>query len=123
MASPAPAPPAAAAGTTPPLRIGLAGLTSMGQNLALNIAEKGFPISVYNRTAAKVDATVSRAAKEGALPVLGHRYPRAFVLSLVRPHTVVLLVQAGRAVDATIDALVPYLDARDAIVDSGNEWY
>ncbi|QHO48889.1 6-phosphogluconate dehydrogenase, decarboxylating [Arachis hypogaea] len=29
-------------------RIGLAGLAVMGQNLALNIAEKGFPISVYN---------------------------------------------------------------------------
>ncbi|KAF0893474.1 hypothetical protein E2562_025267 [Oryza meyeriana var. granulata] len=95
----------------------------MGQNLALNIAEKGFPISVYNRTAAKVDATVSRTAEEGALPVLGHCDPRAFVLSLARPRTVVLLVQAGRAVDATIDALVLYLDAGDAIVDGGNEWY
>uniref|UniRef100_A0A0E0MFH9 6-phosphogluconate dehydrogenase, decarboxylating n=1 Tax=Oryza punctata TaxID=4537 RepID=A0A0E0MFH9_ORYPU len=125
MASPAPAPPAAssATGAALPPRIGLAGLATMGQNLALNIAEKGFPISVYNRTAAKVDATVSRAEAEGALPVLGHRDPRGFVLSLSRPRTVVLLVQAGRAVDATIDALVPYLDAGDAIVDGGNEWY
>ncbi|KAM1025832.1 hypothetical protein ACFX13_039578 [Malus domestica] len=28
--------------------IGLAGLAVMGKNLALNIVEKGFPISVYN---------------------------------------------------------------------------
>ncbi|XBJ19684.1 hypothetical protein VPH35_010631 [Triticum aestivum] len=123
MTSPAPAPPAAAAAQSPPPRIGLAGLATMGQNLALNIAEKGFPISVYNRTAAKVDSTLSRAAAEGALPVLGHRDPRDFVLSLARPRTVVLLVQAGPAVDATIDALSPYLDAGDAIVDGGNEWY
>lgn len=36
------------------------------QNLALNVAEKGFPISVYNRTYEKTEAAVSRAAKEGA---------------------------------------------------------
>ncbi|KAG2561959.1 6-phosphogluconate dehydrogenase, decarboxylating 2, chloroplastic [Panicum virgatum] len=123
MASPAPATPAAAAAHSPPPRIGLAGLATMGQNLALNIAEKGFPISVYNRTAAKVDSTLLRARDEGALPVLGHRDPRGFVLSLSRPRTVVLLVQAGPAVDATIDALTPYLEPGDAIVDGGNEWY
>ncbi|CAD6343338.1 unnamed protein product, partial [Miscanthus lutarioriparius] len=76
MASPAPASTAVAAANAPPPRIGLAGLATMGQNLALNIAEKGFPISVYNRTAAKVDSTLSRARDEGALPVLGHRDPR-----------------------------------------------
>uniref|UniRef100_A0A804NLI1 6-phosphogluconate dehydrogenase, decarboxylating n=1 Tax=Zea mays TaxID=4577 RepID=A0A804NLI1_MAIZE len=123
MASPAPASPAAAAAHCPPPRIGLAGLATMGQNLALNIAEKGFPISVYNRTAAKVDSTLSRARDEGSLPVLGHRDPRGFVLSLARPRAVVLLVQAGPAVDATIQALSPYLEPGDAIVDGGNEWY
>jgi 6-phosphogluconate dehydrogenase len=37
----------------------------MGQNLALNIARHGFPISVFNRTTDKVAefcATTSRAA-------------------------------------------------------------
>jgi 6-phosphogluconate dehydrogenase len=95
----------------------------MGQNLPLNIAEKGFPISVYNHSPAKVDSTLSRAQAEGGLPVLGHRDPSGFVLSLARPRTVVLLVQAGPAVDATIQALSPYLNEGDAIVDGGNEWY
>ena len=45
--------------------VGLVGLAVMGQNLALNVAEKGFPISVYNRSGDKTDACVSRAAKEG----------------------------------------------------------
>lgn len=45
--------------------IGLYGLAVMGQNLALNIASKGFKISVCNRSAGKVDTTVSRAAEEG----------------------------------------------------------
>ncbi|KAJ9548512.1 hypothetical protein OSB04_021055 [Centaurea solstitialis] len=54
-----------------PSRIGLAGLAVMGQNLALNIAEKGFPISVYNRTTSNVDETVERAKNEGNLPLYG----------------------------------------------------
>ncbi|KAL1568518.1 6-phosphogluconate dehydrogenase, decarboxylating 2 [Salvia divinorum] len=62
-----------------PTRIGLAGLAVMGQNLALNIADKGFPISVYNRTTSKVDETVERAKQEGNLPVYGFHDPGSFV--------------------------------------------
>ncbi|XP_042418461.1 6-phosphogluconate dehydrogenase, decarboxylating 1, chloroplastic-like [Zingiber officinale] len=104
-------------------RIGLAGLAVMGQNLALNIAEKGFPISVYNRTVAKVDETVARAASEGGLPLFGHRSPQDFVLSISRPRSIVILVKAGAPVDQTIDTLSRYLEPGDAIIDGGNEWY
>ncbi|KAJ6817661.1 6-phosphogluconate dehydrogenase, decarboxylating 2, chloroplastic-like [Iris pallida] len=104
-------------------RIGLAGLAVMGQNLALNVAEKGFPISVYNRTPSKVDETVSRAAAEGNLPLTGHHSPRDFVLSLSRPRSVVILVKAGAPVDQTIATLSEFLEPGDAIVDGGNEWY
>lgn len=45
--------------------IGLVGLAVMGQNLALNIADKGFPISVFNRSHDKTEAAVKRAQKEG----------------------------------------------------------
>ena len=34
---------------------GLTGLAVMGQNLARNVAHKGFPIAVHNRTTAKTD--------------------------------------------------------------------
>ncbi|MQL87266.1 hypothetical protein Taro_019817 [Colocasia esculenta] len=104
-------------------RIGLAGLAVMGQNLALNVADKGFPISVYNRTASKVDETVARAADEGGLPLFGHYSPREFVLSIARPRSVVILVKAGAPVDQTIVALSEHLEPGDAIVDGGNEWY
>ncbi|CAL9766361.1 unnamed protein product [Musa acuminata subsp. burmannicoides] len=104
-------------------RIGLAGLAVMGQNLALNIAEKGFPISVYNRTASKVDETVARAAAEGGLPLSGHRSAQDFVLSLRRPRSVVILVKAGAPVDQTIAALSHFMEPGDAIIDGGNEWY
>ncbi|KAE9614092.1 hypothetical protein Lal_00016547 [Lupinus albus] len=104
-------------------RIGLAGLAVMGQNLALNIADKGFPISVYNRTTSKVDETVDRALREGTLPLTGHYNPRDFVLSLTRPRSVIILVKAGAPVDQTIAALSDYMEPGDAIIDGGNEWY
>ncbi|XXG51367.1 hypothetical protein AAC387_Pa02g5157 [Persea americana] len=104
-------------------RIGLAGLAVMGQNLALNIAEKGFPISVYNRTASKVDETLDRAEQEGRLPLTGHYNPRDFVLSIQRPRSVIILVKAGSPVDQTIAALSDHMSPGDAIIDGGNEWY
>ncbi|XP_054819536.1 6-phosphogluconate dehydrogenase, decarboxylating 3, chloroplastic [Prosopis cineraria] len=104
-------------------RIGLAGLAVMGQNLALNIAEKGFPISVYNRTTSKVDETLDRARQEGSLPLVGQYNPRDFVLSIQRPRSVIILVKAGSPVDQTIAALSEHMEAGDCIIDGGNEWY
>ena len=34
-----------------------------------------------------------------------------------------MLVKAGAPVDATIETLVPYLEAGDILIDGGNEWY
>jgi len=55
------------------------------QNLALNIAEKGFPISVYNRSTNKVDDTVERAKVEGNLPLRGFHDVGEFVKSIQKP--------------------------------------
>ncbi|XP_047340902.1 6-phosphogluconate dehydrogenase, decarboxylating 2 [Impatiens glandulifera] len=104
-------------------RIGLAGLAVMGQNLALNIAEKGFPISVYNRSSSKVDETVERAKKEGDLPLYGFHDPESFVLSIQKPRVIIMLVKAGAPVDDTIKTLSVYLEKGDCIIDGGNEWY
>ncbi|GAB4828985.1 hypothetical protein Ancab_018644 [Ancistrocladus abbreviatus] len=107
----------------PPTRIGLAGLAVMGQNLALNIAEKGFPISVYNRSTSKVDETVERAKKEGNLPVYGFHDPESFIHSIQKPRVVIMLVKAGAPVDDTIKTLSVYMEPGDCIIDGGNEWY
>lgn len=104
-------------------RIGLAGLAVMGQNLALNIAEKGFPISVYNRTTSKVDETIERAKLEGNLPVYGFHDPQSFVNSIKKPRVIIMLVKAGAPVDQTIATLSAHLEAGDCIIDGGNEWY
>lgn len=105
--------------------IGLVGLGVMGQNLALNIAEKGFSISVYNRTTSKVDDTVEKAKQEGAgkFQLHGYHTPQEFVASLARPRKVIMLVMAGSPVDQTIAALKQYMEKGDIIIDGGNEWY
>eukprot|EP01026_Neomeris_dumetosa_P012230 TRINITY_DN1428_c0_g1_i1.p1 TRINITY_DN1428_c0_g1~~TRINITY_DN1428_c0_g1_i1.p1 ORF type:complete len:563 (-),score=103.31 TRINITY_DN1428_c0_g1_i1:305-1993(-) len=105
-------------------QIGLIGLAVMGQNLSLNIASKGFSISVFNRTYSKTEAAVARAQKEGLDNKLhGFEDLAQFVQSLERPRRVILLVKAGPAVDANIDQLLELMDEGDIIIDGGNEWY
>lgn len=103
--------------------IGLYGLAIMGQNFALNMASKGFKVSVCNRSEGKVTQTVERAAVEGNLPIFGHHNPAEFVKSLSVPRKIVILVQAGDAVDATIKVLSEHMEAGDVIIDGGNEWF
>jgi 6-phosphogluconate dehydrogenase len=99
--------------------IGLIGLAVMGQNLALNIADHGFQISVYNRTTAKTDKFVAENPNTpGGL--VGTKTLEEFVKSLAKPRKMVILVQAGRATDAVIDGLVPLLEQDDIIIDGGN---
>lgn len=104
--------------------IGLVGLAVMGQNLALNIADKGFTVAVHNRSASKVTDTVSRASRENlADRLFGYEQVSDFVNALSRPRKVILLVKAGKPVDATIDVLQELLEEGDMIIDGGNEFY
>lgn len=108
----------------PTARIGVYGLAVMGQNLALNIAEKGFNVSVGNRSPAKVDLTVERAKKEKLDDKLtGYKSPKAFVDSLRKPRCVFMLVKAGKPVDLTIAKLLELLEEGDILIDGGNEFY
>lgn len=105
-------------------KLGLIGLAVMGQNFALNVAEKGFDIAVYNRSYDKTEACVRRAEKEGLGKNLhGFKDLKEFIVSLERPRRVMMLVKAGAPVESTIDLLMPLLEKGDIIIDGGNEWY
>ena len=99
--------------------IGLIGLAVIGQNLALNIADHGFKISVYNRTTEKTEKFV---AENPLTPggVVGTSTLEEFVASLAKPRKMIILVQAGKGTDAVIDGLVPLLSAGDIVIDGGN---
>ena len=104
--------------------MGLYGLGVMGQNLALNVASKGFKIAVCNRSPARVDSCEARAAEENLSDNLkGFKDPKEFVASLKRPRRVMFLVQAGDAVDATIELFSNLVEEGDILIDGGNEWY
>jgi 6-phosphogluconate dehydrogenase len=99
--------------------IGLIGLAVMGQNLALNIADHGFKISVYNRTTSKMEAFVA-ANPNTPGGLVGKGELKDFVASLKRPRKIIILVQAGWATDKVIEGLVPLLEEGDIIIDGGN---
>jgi 6-phosphogluconate dehydrogenase len=99
--------------------IGLIGLAVMGQNLALNIADHGFRISVYNRTTEKMDAFV-KAHPDTPGGLVGCASLEALVRSLRRPRKIVILVKAGSGTDAVIDGLMPLLEEGDILIDGGN---
>lgn len=99
--------------------IGLIGLAVMGQNLALNIADHGFNISVFNRTFAKTETFVE-AHQNTPGNLVGFETIQDFVSSLKRPRKIIILVQAGNATDAVIDSLIPLLEPEDIIIDGGN---
>jgi 6-phosphogluconate dehydrogenase len=105
------------------LEIGMVGLGVMGQNLALNIDEKGFSCAGWDAWPEPVDKFVAKGQKEGAKHVQGFKELKDFVASLRRPRRIILLVKAGEVVDKTIASLLPLLDKDDMIVDSGNEYF
>ena len=101
--------------------IGLIGLAVMGQNLVLNMNDHGFVVAVYNRTTSKVDAFLANEAQ--GTPIVGAHSIEELVAALKRPRRVMLMIQAGRAVDDTIEQLIPHLEAGDIIIDGGNSLY
>ncbi len=101
--------------------IGLIGLAVMGQNLVLNMNDHGFTVAVFNRTVSRVDEFLGQGAK--GTRILGAHSLTELVGLLKRPRRVMLLVQAGPAVDDFIEQLIPLLEAGDIIIDGGNSNY
>ena len=99
--------------------IGLIGLGTMGAALALNIAEKGFPIAVWNRTT-EVTRKFHATAGDLADSVIPTESLADFVAAITPPRAIVLMVPAGPAVDAQLEALTPLLGADDLVIDAGN---
>ncbi|KAJ3003992.1 6-phosphogluconate dehydrogenase, decarboxylating, partial [Thoreauomyces humboldtii] len=101
--------------------IGLIGLAVMGQNLILNMNDKGFTVVAYNRTTSKVDDFLAQEAKD--TKVQGAHSIEELCKKLKSPRKVMLLVKAGKPVDDFIEQLVPHLEAGDLIIDGGNSHY
>ncbi len=103
--------------------IGLIGLAVMGQNLALNIADHGYTIAVYNRTTSVTRGWIDalKAGEPSASRVISTDTLEQFVATLKRPRKVIILVKAGAAVDAVTKQLIAAgIEPQDIVVDAGN---
>ena len=100
---------------------GLIGLAVMGENLALNVESRGFSVAVYNRTAAKTDDFM--ALRAPGKNIVAAKTLTEFVDALETPRRILVMVQAGKPVDAVIDQLKPMLSPGDMIIDGGNSLY
>ena len=101
--------------------IGLVGLAVMGENLVLNMVSKGFQVSVFNRTTARVDEFLAGQAAGKA--VKGTYSLAELAASLERPRRIMLMVKAGKPVDEMIEQILPYLEQGDILIDGGNSFF
>ena len=106
--------------------IGLIGLAVMGENLALNMAGKGWNVSVYNRTLPGVEEGVVERFVNGRAKdksITGFTDIAAFVESIQSPRKIMMMVRAGSPVDQLMEQLFPYLSPGDILIDGGNSNY
>lgn len=101
--------------------IGLIGLAVMGRNLAMNMANHGYRVQVYNRSFEVTKALMDGPGKgSGLIP----SYDLSdFCKNIKSPRRIMLMVKAGAAVDHLIDQLSEFLSSGDLIVDGGNSFY
>ena len=101
--------------------IGVIGLAVMGRNLILNLDDHGFRVAAHNRTAARVDEFL--AGDAAGRDIVGARTLDELVAVLAPPRRILLMIRAGEAVDAMLDALIPLLAPGDIVIDGGNAQY
>jgi 6-phosphogluconate dehydrogenase len=101
--------------------IGLVGLAVMGQNLVLNMESKGYTVAVYNRTAERTREFMEQRAS-GKKIAAAYRVEE-LLGKLKKPRAVMIMVKAGKAVDAVIGQLEPHLDKGDILIDGGNSFF
>jgi len=99
--------------------IGLIGLAVMGENLALNIADHGFKVAVYNRTTEVMKKFIARENPPGGL--VGCETLKELVAAVKSPRKFIILVKAGPAVDTVVKQLLEAgVEKDDIVCDCGN---
>ncbi len=100
---------------------GLVGLGVMGQNFILNVADNDFTVCGLDLDQQKVSDLIALGGNE--LKITATTSAEKFVASLDSPRKIMLLVPAGKIVDAAIESLLPFLDEGDIIIDGGNSFF
>lgn len=110
---------------TPLSEFGLIGLGVMGKSLALNLAGKSTPISIYNRHVPGMEENIAQnilRENPSLTNMAGFDDLQEFIASLQRPRKILLMIYAG-AIDSQIEELTPLLETGDVLIDGGNSFY
>lgn len=107
-------------------KMGVIGMGVMGKSLALNLAENGVPVSLYNRyVAGKEEGIAEKVVQEN--PEFANMQAfedlQKFADSLEKPRRILMMIPAGMAIDAQLDSLIPVLEKDDLVIDGGNSFY
>ena len=100
--------------------IAVIGLSVMGSNLALNMADHGYQVAIYNRTTSVIDEVL---ASHPHANLKGHYSLGDVCANLTSPRKIMLMIKAGAAVDGMVEQLLPYLEPGDIIIDGGNSYF
>lgn len=102
--------------------IGVIGLAVMGRNLALNLADHGYSVAVFNRSVGKTHEFAASEEAKGK-NIIPCETLEQFVASIKKPAPVILMIKAGQPVDDQIRQLAPLLQKNDIIMDGGNSYF
>jgi 6-phosphogluconate dehydrogenase len=100
--------------------LGVMGMGVMGKNLALNAESKGFSAAGFDIDAEKV-RKVAEAVAGKEITVTNSL--KDFVAVLEKPRRILMMVPAGKAVDAALNDLKPHLEMGDIVIDGGNSYF
>ncbi|KFF21643.1 NADP-dependent phosphogluconate dehydrogenase [Chryseobacterium sp. JM1] len=100
---------------------GMIGLGVMGRNLLYNIADNGFSIAGFDLDGEKVKELQDGATSE--MKVKGTDTMEDFVSALETPRKIILMVPAGKPVDAVLESITPLLSKGDIVIDAGNSYF
>jgi 6-phosphogluconate dehydrogenase len=101
-------------------KIGVVGLGVMGENLALNIESRGFSVAGFDLDESKVNKFIQVTSGKN---IKGVRSLVEFIDMLDTPKIILMMVPAGKAVDAVINDLKPNLSKGDILIDGGNTYF
>jgi len=99
--------------------IGVVGMAVMGKNLALNIADHGYSVVIYNRTTEVMNEVLSENPNSG---LVGATTLEDLVKQLESPRKIILMVKAGKPVDAIHEQLIALID-KGEILGEGVNWF